>query len=97
MGFKPISNELFSILAQWVDSPDAREGVVIATWQRVVGEAVTERSRPRALEGSKLVVDVADPAWGPVLEEMSADLLVRLNGALGKSVVRSIEWRLPEE
>jgi predicted nucleic acid-binding Zn ribbon protein len=93
MSFKPISRELSSVIAEWIDAPAAREAVVLAIWPRVVGDEVAQRSRPQALEGSKLVIEVIDPAWSRALEEMAADLLRRLNGALGKQIVRSIEWR----
>jgi predicted nucleic acid-binding Zn ribbon protein len=97
MSFKPISLGLSSVLAEWIDAPAAREAVVLAVWQRVVGEAVAKRSRPHALEGSTLVIEVIDPAWGRALEEMAAELLGRLNSALGEPIVSSIEWRLAAE
>ena len=93
MSFKPIGLELSSVLAQWVENPDVQEPIVFAVWKRVVGVAVTEHSSPRAFAKGVLVIDVIDPTWARVLEEMSPELLGKLNRALGKRVVRVIEWR----
>ena len=97
MSFKPIGLEMSSVLAEWVENPKVQEPIVFAVWKRVVGEAVAEHSSPRAFAKGVLLIDVFDPTWGRVLEEMSPDLLGKLNGALGKRVVRVIEWRLVTE
>jgi len=94
MSFKPIGLELSSVLAEWVENPAAQESIVFAVWRRVVGKAVTTRSSPRAFSKGVLIIDVIDPTWGTVLEGMSPEILGKLNGALGKRVVRVIEWRL---
>ena len=97
MSFKPIGLELSSVLATWIENPAVQEPVVFAVWRRVVGEAVTERSSPRSFENGVLRIDVIDPTWGRVLEGMSPELLGKLNGALGKRLVRAIEWHLATE
>ena len=94
MSFKPIGFELSSVLAEWVENPDLREPIVFAVWKRVMGEAVTAHSSPHAFAKGVLIIDVIDPTWGRVLKEMSPDLLRKLNGALGKRVVRVIDWRV---
>ena len=71
----------------------AQQSIVFAVWRRVVGEAVTTHSSPRAFSKGVLTIDVLDPAWVSALEGMSAEILGKLNGALGKRVVRMIEWR----
>lgn len=93
MSFKPIGSEMSSVLAEWVDNPAAQQSIVFAVWRRVVGEAVTTHSSPRAFSKGVLTIDVLDPAWVSALEGMSAEILGKLNGALGKRVVRMIEWR----
>ena len=97
MSFKPIGLELSSVLASCIENPAAQEPIVFAVWRRVVGEAVTARSNPRAFSKGVLIIDVFDPAWGNELEGMSSEILGKLNGALGKRVVRVIEWRLATE
>jgi predicted nucleic acid-binding Zn ribbon protein len=94
MSFKPIGREISSVLAAWVENPAAQESIVFAVWGRVVGEAVTTRSSPRAFSRGVLIMDVADPAWGKAFEDMSPEILGKLNDALGKRIVRGIEWRL---
>jgi hypothetical protein len=43
------------------------------------------------------MVEVTDLAWKPQLEEMSADLIRKVNTALGKPWVRRIVWVLDDE
>lgn len=93
MSFKPIGLELSSVLAEWIENPAVQEPIVFAVWRRVVGEAVTARSSPHAFSKGVLMVDVIDPAWGRELEGMSPEILGQLNRALGKRIVRTIEWR----
>jgi len=94
MSFKPIGQQLSSVFAEWIENPDVQEPIVFAVWKRVVGEAVMKHSSPRAFSKGKLTIDVTDPAWGRVLEDMSPELAGKLNSALGKRIVRAIEWRL---
>jgi predicted nucleic acid-binding Zn ribbon protein len=67
---------------------------VFATWPDLVGESVAQHSRPRSLREGVLVVAVDEPAWATQLRWLEADLIARLDGALGAGQVTRIEVRV---
>jgi len=64
---------------------------VFSVWDEVVGPDVAEHARPRSLRSGTLVVAVDDPAWATQLRWLEADLVTRLQEALGASQVARIE------
>ena len=92
MSFKPVGDALYSLLAEWLENPGARQIVLQRTWERAVGEAVSDKTKPLAFDDGVLSVEVADSSWAPELEKMSAELIGKVNEALGKKWVRRIDW-----
>ncbi len=70
------------------------EAVVFAAWQRCSGELLRERTSPVEFFENRLVVAVADETWQRHLEDLSPQMLVKLNGALGQGTVKYIEFRI---
>ncbi|HLA95380.1 MAG TPA: DUF721 domain-containing protein [Pyrinomonadaceae bacterium] len=75
-------------------SAEVREAVIFAAWRRIAGAQVSDRTEPVALQEKRLVVAVADKTWKRNLEELSGQLLYKLNAALGSSLVKFIEFRI---
>lgn len=92
MSFRPVGSELQAILGEWLENPETRRLVLQRTWQRAVGDSVARRCRPLQFEDGVLTVEVTDSSWAPQLASMSAELISKINGALGKRWVRCIEW-----
>jgi predicted nucleic acid-binding Zn ribbon protein len=67
---------------------------VFASWPELVGPSVAEHATPRSLRGGTLVVAVDDPSWATQLRWLEADLLRRLEDALGAGQVDRIEVRV---
>jgi len=61
----------------------ARKLRVFELWPRVVGPADAARTRPRFLQGGRLIVLVPGPAWLDRFTYKKADWLKRLNQELG--------------
>jgi predicted nucleic acid-binding Zn ribbon protein len=83
-----------SILKASGSSPEVLEAACAAAWKHAVGEALNAHAVPTALNGSTLVVAVADNEWKSQLERMRAQFLFRLNSVLGQPVVKSIDLRV---
>ena len=73
------------------------EAVVFAAWQRCAGELLNERTTPIELFENRLVVAVADETWQRHLEDLSPQMLVKLNGSLGRGSVKFIEFRIDKK
>ena len=80
------------VLNEWLQNPESRRVVLQRTWQRSVGDVVGKHCRAIDFNDGVLKVEVTDPEWKPQLVEMSAELLYKVNAALGKSWVQRIEW-----
>ena len=72
----------------------ADEAIVIAAWKRTAGELLRERTEPVEFFENRLIVAVADQTWQRHLEELSPQMLAKLNGSLGQGTVKFIEFRI---
>ncbi len=63
-------------------------------WPEVAGEPWAERSRPVALDGGELVVEVADGATASLLRYQTGMLLARLDERVGKGLVTAVRLRV---
>ncbi len=61
-------------------------------WSDAVGEELARRSEPEALDEGVLTVRVADERWGRMLVKLQRQIIGALNGAVGLSVVRRVNF-----
>lgn len=87
-------NSLPAIVAAAGDSPEVLEAACLSAWKVATGDTLSQRVIARELNHETLVVLVEDVVWQKQLEQMRPQLLWRLNSMLGKSVVKSIEFRI---
>lgn len=66
----------------------------MVAWRRIAGTALRGQAVPFRLYRKTLIVAVADTTWQKQLENMSGQLLFRLNSLLGQAVVTFIEFRV---
>lgn len=68
-------------------------GGVFGRWVEAVGEAVAEHVTPLKLDGTKLLVEVDDPAWATQLRFLEAAVKRRLREITGAEI-ETIEARV---
>ena len=68
-------------------------GGVFGRWAEAVGDAVANHVKPVKLDGTKLVVEVDDPAWATQLRFLETTLKQRLLEVAG-ATVDTIEARV---
>lgn len=61
-------------------------GGVFGRWTEIVGDVVAAHVQPVKLDGSRLVVEVDEPAWATQLKFLEADLRARLLSTIGATV-----------
>ena len=76
------------------ESEEVSEAAAFASWRRVAGEALRGCAVPFRLYRKTLVVSVPDTTWRKQLEQMSPQLLFRLNSLLGQALVTYVEFRV---
>src|ERR687884_477735 len=91
-------DELFKALPQLLraagESEEVSEAAAFAAWRRVAGEAMRGSAVPFRLYNRTLVVAVPDTTWRRQLEQVSPQLIFRLNSLLGQAVVTYVEFRV---
>ena len=61
-------------------------GGVFGRWNEIVGDVVAAHVQPVKLDGTRLVVEVDEPAWATQLKFLEADLRARLQTTIGATV-----------
>lgn len=61
-------------------------GGVFGRWEEAVGAAVALHVQPVKLDGTKLVVEVDDPAWATQLRFLESTLKERLHAVAGVAI-----------
>jgi len=73
-------------------STEVVEAAAIAAWKNLAGDTVSNQAVATKLNGTVLVVAVADGIWQRQLESMARQLLFRLNSILGQPLVTRLEF-----
>lgn len=68
-------------------------GGVFGKWTEAVGDAIAAHVKPLKLDGTKLVVEVDDPAWATQLRFLETTLKERLLNVTGARI-ETIEARV---
>lgn len=76
------------------ESEEVLEAASFAAWRRVAGEALRGCAVPFRLYNKRLIVSVPDTTWRKQLEQVSPQLVFRLNSLLGQAVVTYVEFRV---
>ena len=67
---------------------------VFSRWEEIVGAEIAGHARPRSLREGVLIVVVDQAAWAGQLRFLTADMLRRLEVAVGPGQVREIQLRV---
>jgi predicted nucleic acid-binding Zn ribbon protein len=76
--------------------PEADSGLVQVwqLWDGAVGRAIAENARPAAFKGKLLLVHVASSPWIHQLQFLKAEIIQKLNAALGKDLIEDIKFKI---
>jgi hypothetical protein len=70
------------------------EAFVFAAWARCAGVLLRTRTAPLEFFENRLVIAVEDEIWRRHLEDLSPQMLAKINGFLGRGTVRFMEFRI---
>jgi predicted nucleic acid-binding Zn ribbon protein len=70
------------------------EAKVFGAWPGAVGQDVSRQAKPKAFRNGILFVETKHPLWTTELTAKRHVILRKINGALGKEMVRDIHFRL---
>jgi predicted nucleic acid-binding Zn ribbon protein len=85
---RPLTDALRALASDL--EPATALAAVQRAWPPVVGPAIAAEASPTGERDGVVTVSCRSAVWAQELDLMSADLVVRLNEALGEEVVRRI-------
>jgi len=91
--FEPLGRVLEKAIRDFRKSADLELTQIWEHWDRAVGEAVAENAQPAAFKGHILVVHVISSTWIHQLRFTKDEMILKLNQALGKELVREIKFK----
>lgn len=65
---------------------------VLATWEKVVGEAIRENTRPQKMHNGILYIFTKSPSWSQELKALELNIKKQINEQLGADMVRGIRF-----
>jgi len=92
-GIEPLGRVLAKVIRNFRKSADMELGQIWAHWDQVVGEVVAENAQPAAFKGHILVVHVVSSTWIQQLRFAEDEMILKLNQALGKELVKEIKFK----
>lgn len=94
-------NELFralpALLKQFDENETVREAVTFAAWRKIAGESLSPHAIPLRLDQKHLTIAVSSEMWKKHLQNLSGQMIFKLNSVLGQAVVTFIEFRVDEK
>lgn len=91
---KQVFRAIQSVLGGLGPNADADEALAFAAWARCAGELLRARTAPIEFSENRLIIAVQDETWRRHLEDLSPQMLVKINGSIGQGTVRFIEFRI---
>lgn len=91
---RDILSSLPKIFEGFDGNEPAAEAIVFAAWKNVVGEALEQHAVPVRLIKKKLIVAVSSETWRKQVADLADQMVFKLNGALGSSLVSFVEFRI---
>lgn len=86
-----------ALLKEFDDNDDVREAVVFAAWRKIAGETLRERAIPIRLYKKHLIIAVMSETWKKHLQQLSGQMIFKINSVLGAAIVTFIEFRVDEK
>ena len=88
--------KVFSAIPQVVNSLEANssvsEAVIFGAWENCAGELLAARTAPLEYKATRLAVAVEDDTWRRHLEDLSPQMVARINTLVGRGSLRFIDF-----
>ena len=92
--FEPIGRVLEKAIRTYRKSSDLELTQIWEHWDRIVGDVIAENAQPAAFKGQILMVHVISSNWIHQLHFVKDEMILKLNKALGKELVKEIKFKI---
>ena len=87
---KPLSESLKKYLDKFPHKKKLRQGMILSSWEDVVGERIASQVKDIHFEGDRLVVKVSNQVWRHEIHANRFSIAKRLNAKVKAQVVGEI-------
>lgn len=87
---KKIENVLESFLDKFPQKKKLRQGMVLSSWEEVVGHRIASEVSDIHFEGTKLIMKVRNPSWRHEIHASRYSIAQKLNAKVKTKVVSEI-------
>lgn len=92
--FEHIGRVIDRTIHRYRNEPDMELARIWDRWDRIVGKDVAENAQPAAFKGKILMVHAVSSTWIHQLQFVKAEMISKLNQALGKELVKEIKFKI---
>lgn len=92
--FSHIGTIIGDVLKQYVPESAGELIRVWQLWDDTVGTAIAANAQPVAFKGNLLLVHATSSTWIHQLQFLKADIISRLNAALGKPMIAELKFKI---
>ena len=92
--FVHIGSILNDVLKTYRRESDGEMIQVWQVWDNIVGDAISENAKPAAFKGRILLIHVTSSTWVHQLQFLKEEMIVKLNEALGKSLIDDLKFKI---
>ena len=86
----PVGDALAAVSAELGLADPGVVGALVDRWPEVVGSAIAENARLRAVRGSTLTIAVESGAWATELRYLESEVLARVATIVGDGVIDTV-------
>jgi predicted nucleic acid-binding Zn ribbon protein len=86
--------DIMSSLLKGAELPfNPADAQIWSVWEEAVGKAIAGHAHPLWIKNGTLRVNVSDPIWLQEVEYFKDAIIEKLNGKLGRTAVKKIDFR----
>ncbi|MGM0366147.1 MAG: DUF721 domain-containing protein [Actinomycetota bacterium] len=93
MGVESLDNVLKKVITELDVGNKLTISAIFNHWEEIVGEQISEKSKPRRFREGTLYVSCANSTWANELDLMSGRLVKRINSYLGCDLVKGVRFK----
>ena len=94
MGFDHIGTVMNLVVDAFYKNADQGLLKIYAAWQSIVNEAIAQNTKPSAMKGKVLIINVSSSIWLHELHFMKNDLIRRINQTVGATMVEELKFKI---
>ena len=92
--FVHIGSTIDAVLKTYRRESDGELIRVWHVWDSIVGDVISKNAKPAAFKGRILLVYVTSSIWVHQLQFLKAEMIAKLNEALGKSLIDDLKFKI---